>query len=177
MLGRSSLLLFLLALGGCGISGWFSSKPEINVCPQVQIIRDNSYLTQFVKYKETFQISVSGYEGYCYYDRTLQRNRAVIEPVFKIKRLRPSDETDVRFSYYTETVKGPPEYLGKKTYFVTAHIGLDDKETIYKASAVNVFIPPEMLYGYDINLGLWISPEEALYNRRTFDINYRYVDE
>ena len=167
---------WLLALGLSGCGSWFH-EPDVRVCPQVQIVRDNSYLTQFVKYKETVQISLRGDEGYCYYDEHLQRHRAIIEPVFKIKRLTPSDETDVRFSYYTETVKGPPEYLGKKTYFITAHIAPDALETQYKGRAVSVFIPPEMVYEYDINLGLWISPEEALYNRRTFDINYRYIEE
>ena len=47
----------------------------------------------------------------------------------------------------------------------------------YKANQANVFVPAEMLYGYDINLGLWISPEEEKYNHRTFDINYRYEQE
>jgi len=172
---KRSLFLVVFILSGC--YSWFAGEREnLQICPQVQISRDNSYLTQFVNYKEAFQISINGYEGFCYYDRKLERNRAVINPVFKIKRLRPSDETDVRFSYYTETVQGPPEYLGKKTYHITAKIELDERETLYKAPAASVFIPPEMLYGYDINLGLWISPEEAKYNHRTFDINYRYIE-
>ena len=159
-----------------------SSEPKLyniegEVCPQVQIIRNEAYLSQFVGYKEQFQISISGYDGHCYYDNVLERYRAVIRPTFKIKRLSRSPETDVRFSYYTETVKGPTEYLGKKTYYVTAHIGADELETYYTAPEVKVFIPEKMIKGYDVNLGLWISPEEAKYNRRTFDINYRYIDE
>lgn len=168
------LFAFLL-LGGC--ASWFGGDGGVRMCPNVQIARDNSYLTQVVNYKESFQVSISGYEGFCFYDERLQRNRAVIRPIFKIKRLRPSDETDVRFSYYTETVKGPPEYLGKKTYHITAHIKLNELETEYMGPDAMVFIPPDMLYDYDINLGLWISPEEAKYNKRTFDINYRYIDE
>ena len=170
------ILLFLFLLNGCG--GWlFDEDNGIQMCPMVQISRGSSYLTQFVNYEESFQISISGYEGHCYYDRTLERHRAVISPVFKIKRLRPSEETDVRFSYYTETVKGPPEYLGKKTYHLTAKIPTNKIEIEYKSQPVNVFIPAEMLYEYDINLGLWISPEETKYNNRTFDINYRYMEE
>ncbi len=168
-------LFAFLFLGGC--SSWFGGDSDVRMCPNVQIVRNNSYLTQVVNYKESFQISVSGYEGFCFYDNHLQRNRAVIRPIFKIKRLRPSDETDVRFSYYTETIKGPPEYLGKKTYHITVHIKSDELETEYMGPEAFVFIPPNMLYDYDINLGLWISPEEDKYNRRTFDINYRYIDE
>ena len=171
---KRALLLILFFVSACG--NWFSND-DIRLCPNIQITRDNSYLTQFVNYKEAFQISINGYEGYCYYDKVLERHRAVVSPVFKIKRLRPSDETDVRFSYYTETIKGPPEYIGKKTYHITIQIPKDTIETEYKAGQASVFIPAEMLYDYDINLGLWISPEEAKYNHRTFDINYRYEQE
>lgn len=84
------------------------------MCPRVVIPRDTAYLTQIVNYREEFQISLVGYEGHCYFDTRVNRDKAVINPVFKIKRLRRSDETDVHFAYYTETVKGPPAYLGKR---------------------------------------------------------------
>ena len=77
------------------------------MCPRVVIPRDTAYLTQIVNYREEFQISLVGYEGHCYFDTRVNRDKAVINPVFKIKRLRRSDETDVHFAYYTETVKGP----------------------------------------------------------------------
>lgn len=170
------LSVFCLILASCS-SDPIIYETEGEICPQVQIVRNESYLSQFVGYKEQFQISISGYDGYCYYDDVLQRHRAVIRPTFKIKRLSRSPETDVRFSYYTETVKGPTEYLGKKTHYVTAHIGADELETYYTAPETKVFIPEKMIKDYDVNLGLWISPEEAKYNRRTFDINYRYIDE
>lgn len=168
------IALFVFLLAGC--ESWPSTGGG-GLCPRVQILRDNAYVSQYVNYKETFQINLSGYEGYCYYEQSVGRHRAVIYPIFKIRRLTPSDETDVRFSYYTETLKGPPEYLGKKTYYANAHIPLNELETTYKAPAAKVFIPEEMIDNYDINLGLWQSPEEARYNHRTFDINYRYIDE
>ena len=171
------LSLLCLVLVGCSSSEPVFYEGRGEVCPQVQIIRNESYLSQFIGYKEQFQISIDGYEGYCYYDDVLDRYRAVIRPTFKIKRLSRSPETDVRFSYYTETVKGPTEYLGKKTYYATVHIGANELETYYTAPEVKVFIPKTMIKDYDVNLGLWISPEEAKYNRRTFDINYRYIDE
>ena len=170
------LMILIFFTIGCQNTERYSYTTHGN-CPQVQIIRDESYLTQFVNYKETFQISIVGYEGSCHYNSSVERYQAVIRPIFKIKRIRPSDETDVRFSYYTETVRGPIEYLGKKTYYVTAPIAADATESEYKASAVKVYIPDTMKYDFDVNLGLWISPEEAKYNRRTFDVNYELMEE
>ena len=168
------MMLLIFFLMGCESSEHYTMPSRSN-CPRVQVIRDESYLTQFVNYEETFQISIVGYEGYCHYNSSVERYQGIIRPIFKIRKIRPSDETDVRFSYYTETARGPIEYLGKKTYYVTAHIASDAIETEYKAPAVRVYIPDTMLYDYDINLGLWISPEEAKYNRRTFDVDYSLI--
>ena len=170
------LLMLSLLVAGCQNTEHYSYTSHGN-CPQVQIARDDSYLTQFVNYKETFQISIIGYEGHCFYNQTIARYQAVIRPIFKIKRIRPSDETDVRFSYYTETARGPIEYLGKKTYHITAPIARNAVETEYKAPAVKAYIPETMRYDFDVSLGLWISPEEQKYNRRTFDVNYELMKE
>lgn len=173
---RKGLLIALaLFLSGCHDSKLFMEGNTF--CPQVQIMRDSAYLTQYVNFKETFQINLSGYEGMCYYEQDVERYRAIIRPIFKIKRLTPSDETDVRFSYYTETLKGPAADLGKKTHYLNAQIPLNQQEIEYKAPAVQVYIPTEEGGEYDVNLGIWQSPEEKLYNQRTFDINYRYIDE
>ena len=116
MLKKFYLLLLVLA-AGCQ-----SGVMDYETCPRVQIIRDNAYLTQVVNYREEFQINLIGYDGYCYMDRKINQNKALIKPIFQIKRLRPSDETDVHFAFYTETVKGPPQYIGKKTHFAVATI-------------------------------------------------------
>lgn len=171
------ICLLSIFLAGCQNSKVISYPIEGELCPQVQILRDEAYLTQYVGYKETFQISISGHQGYCYYDNDVERYRAVIRPIFTIKRLTPSKESDVRFSYYTETVKGPPQYLGKKTYHLMVHIPPQKQEITYMAPETKVFIPQKMIKDYDVNLGLWISPNEAAYNKKTFDINYHYVDE
>ena len=170
------LCIAVFLLTGCQKS-FFSENFSGSACPQVQILRNDSYLNQYMNGKETFQINIEGYEGFCYFDEYAERHRAVIRPIFRIKRLRSSDETDVRFSYYTETVKGPPEFLGKKTYYLDVSIARAEREKIYKAPEVSVFIPSEAVYDYDINLGLWLSPKERQYNQRTFDINYRYIEE
>ncbi len=170
MLKKISLILFVF-LTGCEYSNM-----DYETCPRVQIIRDNAYLTQVVNYREEFQINLIGYDGYCYYDRKIEQNKALIKPIFQIKRLRPSDETDVHFAFYTETVKGPPQYIGKKTHFAAVTIPLDATEIEYTAPQVMVYVPEEYKYSYDINMGLVISPEERKYNHRTFDIEYRYYN-
>lgn len=170
------ILVALLVLSAC-YHNTSDSYNDDGICPQVQIARNTSYLTQYVKYKETFQISIIGYEGRCYYEDSVDRYQAIIKPTFKIKRLTPSEETDVRFSYYTETYKLPTEDLGKKTYYLNAHIPQDKLEIEYQAPEVKVYIPTEKGTEYDVRLGLWQSPEEKLYNQRTFDINYRYINQ
>ena len=80
------------------------------------------------------------------------------------------------FAFYTETVKGPPQYIGKKTHFAVATIPADVLEIEYTAPQVMVYVPEEYKYSYDINMGLVISPEERKYNHRTFDIEYRYYN-
>ncbi len=170
MLKKISLILFVF-LTGCEY-GYM----DYETCPRVQIIRDNAYLTQIVNYREEFQINLIGYDGYCYYDRKIEQNKALIKPIFQIKRLRPSDETDVHFAFYTETVKGPPQYIGKKTHYAAVRIPADALEIEYTAPQVMVYVPEEYKYSYDINMGLVISPEEKKYNHRTFDIEYRYYN-
>lgn len=172
---KSFLFALILFLSACADGKLHIGESAF--CPQVQIMRDSAYLTQYVKFKETFQINLAGYEGYCYFESDVDRYRAIIRPIFKIKRLTSSDETDVRFSYYTETLKGPAADLGKKTYYLNVRIPRDQIEIEYKAPAVKVYIPTEEGGEYDVNLGLWQSPEEKMYNQRTFDINYRYIEE
>ena len=173
------LLLLLFLSTGCAPYDTYddSHTYDENNCPDIEIARDNAYLTQFVNYQDKFQISINGYEGFCYYETIQSKHRAVIRPIFKIKRLAPSEETDVRFSFYTETRKGPPQYIGKKTYHATAHIKRGETETLYQAPAVKVFIPSTAIDGYDINLGLVVSPEEKRYNSRTFDVEYPYKED
>ena len=109
--------IFALAyLSSCSL--FWTDAPELPVeepCPVVIIPRDIAYVTQKVNYIDDFQIELKGYSGYCYFDKRINRRKAVIIPQFEVRRLRQNlDETDVDFTYFTETIKGPPEYLGKK---------------------------------------------------------------
>ncbi len=164
--------LFILSL--ISILGSCSLYEEGDFCPRVQIKRTNAYIVQTSDVSEEFMIELTGYEGYCFFDKRIKHDKAVITPVFKIKRLTANDITDVHFSYYTETVKGPPAYLGKKTYYAKVLIPADEKEVEYKAKPVEVRIPPEMKYEFDIFLGLNLSQSDRIYNQRTFDTNLEF---
>ncbi len=141
-------------------------------CPYVTIPQDTSYLTQVVGYLDNFQVEVNGYEGYCYSEQSVNRRYAVITPIFSVTRLRDSDETAVDFSFYTETLKGPPEFLGRKSYNTGTVIGLDEKSKEFKGKPVKVKIPTDGT-PLEIILSLNISKDEYRYNQRTFNVERR----
>ncbi len=141
-------------------------------CIKVTLPRSSAYVTQKVNYKNDFQIETVGYSAYCYFDKRVNRRKAVITPQFKVKRLRGDlDETDVDFEYYTETIKGPPEYLGRKQYFAHITIPLDKKEIIFSGRTLELKIPNSDYEDFSVNLGLELTPEERKYNNKTFEIN------
>ena len=85
MLKKFYLLLLVLA-AGCQ-----SGVMDYETCPRVQIIRDNAYLTQVVNYREEFQINLIGYDGYCYMDRKINQNKALIKPCLLYTSPSPRD--------------------------------------------------------------------------------------
>ena len=141
-------------------------------CINISIPRDTAYVTQKVNYKNDFQIEVVGYSAYCYLDTRINRRKAVITPQFMVKRLRGDlDETDVDFEYYTETIKGPPQYLGRKQYFGRVTIPLNKNEVRFSGRTTELKVPNTGYDNFVIDLGLELTPEERKYNNRTFDIN------
>lgn len=140
-------------------------------CPNAQISRDTAYIIQKSQVAEDFSIELVGTDGYCYYDEKIKHDKAVVAPIFKIKRLSPNGQTDIMFSYYTKTIKGPPEYLGTKTHFVTVLMPKDVDELQYTGKQTEVRIPAGMKYDYDIILGLALSKADYDYNQKTFDTN------
>ena len=164
-------LLLTLLLISCANKPMDTVNVDYN-CINVSIPRDSAYVTQKVNFKNDFQIEVVGYSAYCYFDTRVNRRKAVITPQFVVKRLRGDlDETDVDFEYYTNTIKGPPEYLGCKQYFGRITIPLDKKEVGFSGSALELKIPNQDYDDFEVNLGLVLTPEEQKYNSRTFDIN------
>lgn len=160
---RYVFLILLLMLASCA----HSVREADFRCPKVSIPAEKSYVTQIVNYADNFRIELIGYEGYCYIKEGTARRYAVITPQFKLTRLRDNDESLVDFRYYTEVLQGPPEYLGKQSYFATGKIALDAKEVQFSGRPVQVKIPLDN-DELEIFLGLDISEAELDFNRSTF---------
>lgn len=162
--------LLMLAFWGLIVS--CASRPPVDSrCPLVEIPRERAYLIQKVNYSDEFQIELSGYEGFCGYDAKLDRHTAYITPRFRIYRINDSDETRVDFKFYTETLQGPPEFLGKRIYSAGVKIGEQEREKEFIGPSVKVLVPRDA-EDFPIILALDISRAEYLYNQRTFDIRY-----
>lgn len=161
-------LTALLMIASCTAS----YQAEDFRCPNVKIPGGEAYLTQIVNYRDNFRVELTGYEGYCYVVEGTSRRYAVITPQFRLTRLQDSADTAVDFSFYTNIEQGPPEFVGKRSYFARGKLDVDDKETTFSGRPVKVKIPVDQ-DDIEILLGLDVSAEEAKYNQRTFDTRSR----
>lgn len=134
---------------------------NVSGCPKVHIRNNDVLVVQSAEYKDIFEIKAVGYEGFCYFNEKVGKDRAVIKPKFKIKRLNPSDIDDVQFSYYLETVEGPKNFLGQKTYFASLNIPQSVEEIFYVADGGELSIPQPGTYDLDIYLGLKVNPYDS----------------
>ena len=163
---KKYLFFIIIFLGGCA---WWK-EPISDSCPNITIPYDNSYFVQHANYKDDFQIELIGYKRYCTAAQTINRRYAIIKPIFRVTRLSDGDESRVDFAFYTQTLQGPPEYLGKRSYFAYADIPLGVKEVVVDGHPAKVRIPccsPD----FSINLGLSASVAELDYNKS----NNRYI--
>ena len=165
--------LMLLMMAACTTSAPKGYKQ----CPLVTIKREDARLIQIVNYQDNFEIELVGFEGFCYYDTRVNQEKAKITPLFVVSKLRNTDESDVQFSWFTNTIKGPPAFLGKKTYFVETTLKKDEKRKEFKGKEVEVKIPVDMMYEFEIFAGLELSPKEKKYNQRLFDVDLGYYDD
>ena len=155
--------IMMLLLGSCS-----ATLREADFrCPQIVVPAAKSYLTQMTGNMDNFRIELIGYDGYCYIENRAPRRYAVITPKFRATRLHNSDETRLDFTYYTEIVQGPPEFLGKQTYFASADLALNAQNVTFSGRPVKVKIPLDR-DDIEIILGLDVSEAEDDYNRRTF---------
>lgn len=164
----------LLILLGVFVVAACSSVRYDYLCPNVIIPRDTAYSTQIADYSDNFQVELKGYEGYCYYDSARRINYAAITPAFTVRRLKDTPDTAVDVSFYTETVKGPPAYIGRKTYYTSTVIGENDRARDFMGQTVKVKLPPEGVDEFEILLGIDLSHAEYRYNQRTFDVTPRF---
>lgn len=171
MIKKILLTLFCLWIPGCMNLEYV--HPE---CPWVTIPRDKAAMTQKVNYADEFRIELIGYEGFCYNDNAINRNTAYITPQFRIYRLRKSDESHVDFDFYTETLQGPPGYVGKRSYSASVDLELDEKTKDFNGPEVKVKLPPFEEDDFEILLGLDLSPSEYNYNRQFFSTSPVYEE-
>lgn len=140
-------------------------------CPNVSIVDDASFFTRGDNINQNFQIELIGFKHYCYSLDNVTRRYSVITPKYRVTRLRPHDENAIDFSFYTNTEQGPPEYLGKQSYYVNVKIPEGSDSFEFESSAVKVKIPP---YSSDfkVTIGLDMSPSERSYKDRHFDTRH-----
>lgn len=162
---RYILTFCCLILSAC--SFFYKSTSNL-MCAKVLIDNSSSYFTRTRGKTEDFRVELVGNESYCYDANDISRRYIVISPKFKITRLSPTDETRVDFSFYTETVKGPPGFVGKRSYFFMGTLNSDTKEVIVTARPVKVKVPQNDS-DFTVLLGLNMSDSEQNYNLSTFD--------
>lgn len=165
--------LMTLVLSSCLLH---TSERSYKQCPIITIKRADARLIQLANYQDNYEIELTGVEAFCYYDQRVKQEKARIVPIFKIRKLRNTDESDVHFSWFTETIKGPPAYLGKKSYFVEVSLQEDEREKEVKGKFVDVKIPKEEMYEFEIFAGLEMSKKEREYNQKIFDVDLGYLE-
>ena len=139
---------------------------DVEGCPKIHIREDDVKIVQQENYQELFEIKAVGYEGFCYFNEKVEKDRAVVKPKFKVTRLNDSDVTDVRFSYYLEAVEGPTSFLGRKTYFAKASMPVGVNEMEFTADAGELTIPVPGTYDLDIFLGLIANAYDLEYKKK-----------
>ena len=129
-------------VAGCGGRKLSSETyADLTDCPRVSFRPSDQAIIQTASYQKIFKIEVAGYDGNCYFDERVQKNKVAIAPRFKITRLENSNVEDVHFSYYIETAEGPSGYLGRKTYFTEAHINKGQSEVYHSAKGGELSVP------------------------------------
>jgi len=145
-------LFMCLTLVGCASDEM--GYTDLNACPKVQIRQDDKAIVQTAYGKDLFKIEMIGYDGHCYFDERLDKDKAVVSPRFKIVRLTDTNVEDVHFSYYLETYEGPVRFLGKKTYFAAVRMPKGSFEMFYSDEGRELSVPAGR-YDFDMYAGLY----------------------
>ena len=152
---KTKLPLFLLMFL---MTGCLSEQNSVSTrtCPKVQIRTADSTIKQFAGGQDLFEIQMVSYRGYCYFDESAGQTKAVVTPIFHIKRLTDSNVEDVHFSYYLETAEGPARFLGKKSYFAAVRMakGLWNMNWQPAKEAIGISVPNGE-YDVDMYAGLY----------------------
>ncbi len=151
---KTKLSLFLLALLTVGCYQVDEYLP-IKTCPKVQIKAQDKTIKQYAGSQNLFEIEMVSYIGHCYYDEKAGQTKAVVTPIFQIKRLSESNVEDLHFSYYLETAEGPARFLGKKTYFAAVHMPKGVWNISWRGKQSDGISIPDGQYHVDMYAGLY----------------------
>jgi hypothetical protein len=163
-------MLFVLLLG-C------SSRPtEKYTCPQIIIPRATTRTYQN-DITDKFQINMVGHESYCYQEDADKRYYAVITPIFKVRRLEPSDTTNVDADFYVKTSVNDKDYIGIRTFSQTLNIPKDTKEIRLKGRPTINRISTPPYREFKIYLGMDLDGSRKTKAKKMFDIDYMYLSE
>lgn len=155
------MLKKLLVIGLVSLGAACTYVQQTPLCPNVVIHKGNDTLIQNAVGNGQFKIELTGYEGYCFMDEKINRAKARITPLFRIFRLNNLDETDVHFTYYTDTVQGPPQYLGKRFYNETVNIPYAVRQKAFRGRPIETKIPDISGANFEIAMGLAVTAENA----------------
>ena len=149
------LLVLPILLLSCG---WFSKKNKGDyLCPAIIVKQDTLRALN-----DTVELFLTGFEAHCYYNENTKSTWARITPAFKAVRLKHGVERDIFFAYYTETLIGPPEYLGRRTRHEKATLPEGMSETRFKGRTFEMVIPAGFEEHYSLNMGLIFSKKKKI---------------
>jgi hypothetical protein len=146
-----------------------------SVCPNIVLPRQTARQYQDDGRSDKFQISLTGFESYCYTDEKTNHRYAKITPIFKVRRLEASNTTRLDVSFFVKTSLNAKNYLGRRDYFQTLQIAENTREDTVKGrpTVTRIINPP---YGdFFIELGLSLSSSAEQKAKSMFDIDYRYL--
>ena len=165
-------IFFILLISACSSR----SLPESD-CPLINIPRETARLYQNDRLSDKFQVNITGYEAYCYTNGSDKRRYALIEPLFKVRRLEESTVNTLDASFYVKTSGAREDFIGFQSYEQQLSIAPNVKEQTIKGRQATIRIPAPPYEDFSINLGFAMSPNQGSRAKKMFDIDYKYLNE
>lgn len=170
MIKKTFFGLFLMFLCSCvseqtePLKKVYKLSPE-EMCPKIEVKKQDSVIVQKVGSEPIFEISIKGFEGFCYYNERTRKNKAVVRPKVLVRRLSETTISTVHFSYYLETSVGPAAYLGQKIYFEKVLMPKDVEDIEYVLDARELQVPEYAEHRPDLYLGLMANPDDSEFRK------------
>lgn len=166
------ILLCLLAVLMAACS---SADDTADTCPPINIPRATARLYQNNGRFDEFQVSLVGFESYCYTQSSNNRRYAKIRPVFKVRRLEDSPTTSLDIDFFVKTSINAEDYLGIRRFSQVLNIPRSSREEIIKGRPTVTRITERPYRGFSIALGFELSEATKAKADKMFDIDYRYL--